>query len=199
MNNELYHFNKNHDPKTGRFTFSRGGSNGSIYRKKSPKLFSGNTTIDNSRNNNSQNNNSGTSDLSDDELSTRVRRMNLEKQYDKLSKERRPKTGLEVAKQSTDETKSAVNKIQNYRNEKKRQQAQEHKRPDLSSMTDDELRKKINRERLEREYDNLFHDDNVSRGRDRVDEILDIAGPVLSVGSSALAIAIAIQTLKRGG
>ena len=66
-------------------------------------------------------------------------------------------------------------------------------------MTDDELRQKINRERLEREYDNLFHDDNVSRGRDRVDEILDIAGPVLSVGSSALAIAIAIQTLMRGG
>lgn len=35
MNNELYHFNKNHDSKTGKFTFSRGGTTGE--RKKNAK------------------------------------------------------------------------------------------------------------------------------------------------------------------
>ena len=40
MNNELYHYNHNHDPKTGKFTFSRGGIGGSrgsgLFRKKKP-------------------------------------------------------------------------------------------------------------------------------------------------------------------
>ena len=70
---------------------------------------------------------------------------------------------------------------------------------DLSKMTDKEMRDRINRELLERQYNNLFAEDSapaVSKGRKYVSKTLDAAGSVLAVGSSALGIALAIKELK---
>lgn len=65
-------------------------------------------------------------------------------------------------------------------------------------MTDKELRDRINRELLERQYSDMFaRPETVSRGRDYVTETLETAGAVLAVGSSALSIALAIKGLKK--
>lgn len=73
------------------------------------------------------------------------------------------------------------------------------KRLDLSSMTDKEMREQINRELLEQQYDKLFNKESpetISRGRRALADTLEIAGDVLAVGSSSLAIALAIKELK---
>lgn len=73
------------------------------------------------------------------------------------------------------------------------------KRENLSSMTEQELRQKINRELLERQYTDLFGKEetpSVSRGRRYVSDILDMAGGVLAVTGSSLSIALAIRELK---
>ena len=70
---------------------------------------------------------------------------------------------------------------------------------DLSKMTDQELRDKINRANLERQYNDLFAPQQapkVSKGREYARDILDTAGTVLAVGSSALGIALAIKELR---
>ena len=57
----------------------------------------------------------------------------------------------------------------------------------------------INRELLERQYNDLFAKPEaakVSKGRTAVREMLEVAGGVLTVGSSALGIALAIKELK---
>lgn len=67
---------------------------------------------------------------------------------------------------------------------------------DLSSMSDKELRDKINRELLENQYRNLFSDANESRGRQYVDKTFEIVGGTLGLASSALGVALAIKELK---
>lgn len=72
-------------------------------------------------------------------------------------------------------------------------------RMDLSKMSDKELRDKINRELLEQQYNKLFSEisqPQISRGRQVLNDTLDIAGSVLAVTGSALTIALAVQKLK---
>lgn len=73
------------------------------------------------------------------------------------------------------------------------------KRMNLSKMTDQELKQSINRELLERQYNDLFgktENAEISKGRKYVRDILNAAGTVLAIGSSALSIALAIKELK---
>ena len=73
---------------------------------------------------------------------------------------------------------------------------------DLSNMSDQELRAKINRATLEKQYNDLFAPEiqpKVSKGREAVKDALDIGASVLAVAGSALGIALAIQKLKGGG
>lgn len=75
----------------------------------------------------------------------------------------------------------------------------EKKKMDLSKMSDKEMRDRINRELLERQYNNLFAEEStpqISKGRQYVSNILDVAGSALTVGSSALGIALAIKELR---
>lgn len=83
-----------------------------------------------------------------------------------------------------------ANKIRMSRSKKKRT------RSDLSSMSDKELRERINREFLERQYDDLFNQQNVSKGGEYVDTLLETTGSVLAVTATALGIALAIKELK---
>lgn len=70
------------------------------------------------------------------------------------------------------------------------------KRMDLSNMSDQELRNQINRELLERQYNDVFNPPTVSKGRQYASQILETTGTVLAIGSSALGIALAIKDLK---
>jgi hypothetical protein len=73
------------------------------------------------------------------------------------------------------------------------------KRMDLSRMTNKELKEAIEREQLEQRYNQLFNSESepaVSKGREFARNMLETTGDVLAIGSSALAIALAIRQLK---
>ena len=69
---------------------------------------------------------------------------------------------------------------------------------DLSNMTDKELRDRINRTNLERQYNDMFAKETtqVSKGRKFTTNLLDGLGGTLAIGSSALGIALAIKELR---
>lgn len=66
---------------------------------------------------------------------------------------------------------------------------------DLSKMSDQELRDRINRANLEKQYNDIFGSNTVSRGRERASAILDGAGTALTLTGSALTIALAVKKL----
>lgn len=69
---------------------------------------------------------------------------------------------------------------------------------DLSHMTDQELRQKINRAFMEKQYTELYEQKaTVSRGREYVKKTLDVCGNVLAIGSSIVGLAVAIKELKK--
>ena len=70
------------------------------------------------------------------------------------------------------------------------------KKPDISKMSDKELKEIVARMNLEQQYDNLSNN-YVSNGQSYTREVLEIAGSVLAIGSSALGIAVAIKQLKQ--
>ena len=67
---------------------------------------------------------------------------------------------------------------------------------DLSKMSDQEMRNQINRALLEKQYNDMFAPQKTSKGRECVGKVLETAGTVLAIGSSALGIALAVKELK---
>lgn len=67
---------------------------------------------------------------------------------------------------------------------------------DVSEMSDAELRNRINRMNMERQYKQLKAEE-ISKGRGRVSGILSTAGDILAVGASAASIAVAIYTISK--
>lgn len=140
-----------------------------------------------------------TSSMSDEELTNKVRRMNLEKQYNKLAKDNNMKTAkIEKTKKAVDAASSLVNQAKNI-NRDKINSSRKKEKLDLTSMTDQQLRDRINRYNLEKQYNDLFAKESstVSKGQIYASKILDVAGGVLTLGSSSLAIALAIKELKK--
>ena len=75
--------------------------------------------------------------------------------------------------------------------------AKKRRKPmDLSNMTDVQMRNEINRALLEKQYQDMFNPQTVSKGRVAVSKTLAIAGGALTATSSALGIALAIKELK---
>lgn len=62
-------------------------------------------------------------------------------------------------------------------------------------MSDADLRSRINRLNMERQYADFMNSETTSKGRERVKSILSIAGQALAVTSSALGIALSIKKL----
>lgn len=100
-------------------------------------------------------------------------------------------------KRLVEETKGLTDKLKNINEKSMRNQPRT--RLDLSNMSDKELRDQINRELLERQYNDVFNPPTISRGRQRVNDTLEVAGDVLAVTASALGIALAIIKIKNGG
>lgn len=138
---------------------------------------------------------SSTDSMSDDDLTKAVRRLSLEKQYKNLTKKSDPPSKLESTKKAVDATSELVNRAKKMEQDSSKGTKKE--RMDLSKKTDKELRDQINRELLERQYNDLFAKESVSKGRRYLSDVLDNAGTVLAVGSSALSIALAIQQLQK--
>lgn len=69
-------------------------------------------------------------------------------------------------------------------------------RMDLTHMTDQEMRNRINRELLERQYNDIFAPQKVSRGKEFMSKTLSAVGTTLGIAGSALGVALAIKELK---
>ena len=67
---------------------------------------------------------------------------------------------------------------------------------DLSKMSDQQMRNEINRALLEKQYNDMFAPQQVSKGREFTKKTLEYAGTALGVTSSALGIALAIKELR---
>ena len=99
------------------------------------------------------------------------------------------------AKGVVDSSSNMVRELKNI--ERSTRPSPKKEKMDLSNMTDQELRDRINRANLERQYTETFgKSTTVSKGREHVSNVLDTVGTVLTIGSSALAIALAIKELK---
>ncbi len=104
-------------------------------------------------------------------------------------------------KEDTERSKRLVDSSKNLSNELKRTVDTSNRnrkvpKMDLSNMTDQEMRNQINREILERQYNDMFNPRKESKGREYVSRTLESAGNVLAITSSALGIALAIKELK---
>lgn len=136
-------------------------------------------------------------DMSDEELSSSVKRMTLEKTYSKLSKERDGPSKVEKAKKVADASSKLVGEVSKLERETRPKPTKS--RMNLSKMTDQELRERINRENLERQYNDLFNPDQapkVSKGRKVAQGIIEGAGTVIALTGGALGIAVAIKELR---
>lgn len=132
-----------------------------------------------------------------------INRNNLKKKKDRAEEssladpDRWAKEDGERAKRVVDSGSDFVKELQ--RAERDSRPVPKQVRMDLSNMTDKEMRDRINRELLERQYNNLFAPQNepkISKGREAVKNTLEIAGGALAVTSSALGIALGIRQLK---
>lgn len=104
------------------------------------------------------------------------------------------KEDLSRAKGVTDSTKGMVKDLKSMSDSVPSKSKKT--RMDLSKMTDQEMRNRINREILERQYNDMFAPQKTSKGRAAVKAVLETAGTVLAIGSSSLGIALAIKELK---
>lgn len=104
------------------------------------------------------------------------------------------KEDLTRSKNLSDSTGNFVRATQSL--ERATDKGKEKPRLDLSKKTDQELREAINRELLERQYNQIFNAPEVSKGRTAVRDTLEIVGSTMAVVSGGLGIALAVKELK---
>lgn len=100
---------------------------------------------------------------------------------------------IERTKRLTDASSNAVGQLKSINNKSR---TKSRSRMNLDSMSDKELRDRINREFLEKQYNDLFAPQKTTKGREYASEILETTGNTLAVASSALGIALAIKELR---
>ena len=133
-------------------------------------------------------------DMDNDELRKTVERKELENRFKNSQKDK-----LKSTKNIVDATSNLTRQVNQFQLDVKQKQSKSAKaKLDLSSMTDKDLRDAINRANLERQYSDLFADDDqsISIGKKYLSNILGAAGNVLAVGSSAIGLALAIKELR---
>lgn len=107
------------------------------------------------------------------------------------------KEDMTRAKKVVDTSSDVVNQLQKVERDTAPKAKKE--KLDLSKMSDQELRARINRATLEKQYNDMFAPEmksKVSKGREVTKATLETAGTVLAIGSSALGIALAIKELR---
>lgn len=105
------------------------------------------------------------------------------------------------SKAVVDSTRSLTNSMSQtadaYINLDRRAAKRKQKRLDLSDYSDQELRTALNRELLERQYNDVFNAPKTrAAGAETVRDILQVVGGSLAIVSSGLGIALAYRDLK---
>lgn len=101
------------------------------------------------------------------------------------------KKRVEAAGTIVNETKN----INNAASKKAQKKAQKQKLSEAKTMSDQELRERVNRLNMEQQYVRMSTE-QINAGRSNVSSVLNNVGTAINVASSALAIAVAIQKLK---
>lgn len=107
------------------------------------------------------------------------------------------KEDLQRSKSTLDSGKELIRGIQDI--EKQTRTKPKQSNMDLSKMSDKELRDQINRRLLEQQYTKLYSElspSQVSRGRETLQNTMEVAGSVLAIASSSVGLALAIKQLK---
>ena len=108
------------------------------------------------------------------------------------------KIDLQKTKKKVDTANTIVNETRNINNttsKKAQKKAQKQKLAEVKSMSDKELRERVNRLNMEQQYIRMSSE-QMNTGRANVNSILTSVGTAITVTNSALAIALAIQKLK---
>ena len=103
---------------------------------------------------------------------------------------------MERSKRLSEASSNMINELKNANDKSLRKSNNNKRKMDLSSMSDKEMRDKINRAYLEKQYDEMFNPKKVSKGREIVTSTLESAGTVLALTSTSLGIALAIKELR---
>ncbi len=104
---------------------------------------------------------------------------------------------LQNVKKVTDDSAQLATKLKTINDKSIKNQPKT--RLDLSKMSDKELRDQINREMLERQYNDVFNPPTVSKGKETAGKILETTGDVLLVAGSAVSLALGIRALMGKG
>ena len=134
--------------------------------------------------------------MSDAELKSRNARLANEEKYKSYT---RGPNKVEKSKKLAEASGRLVDDLQRLERETRTNQKPTRKKLNLSSMSDAQLRERINRANLERQYNELFSPEvqpTVSKGRKFVSGALSGLGTALAITSSSLGIALAVKELK---
>ena len=161
--------------------------------------------------------------MSDQELRSRINRMNLERRYVNASKSRGSKSGgsLDAVGKSANignevrktidpsgnktklqgksldtisKTAQGAKKVGNIAENKR---VEKRAKTKLENMSDKDLHDLVTRMELEQQYSSLKRE-TVSRGKVSATEVLEVVGSVVTIGASATALAVEIYKLKNG-
>ena len=104
------------------------------------------------------------------------------------------KDDMNAGRRLSDESASMARKLKDINDSSMRNK--QKVKMDLSSMSDQEMRNQINRAILEKQYNDMFAPQKVSKGKQFVSKALETGAALLGVTSSALGIALAIKELR---
>lgn len=179
----LIHANPYHDPESGRFTTASGRR--SIGQRKYVNPDGSLTKRGEAR-------------YEEEKRRNRLKKKDnqVKDETDLLDPALWDRQDTERRKDVIDATKRAVDTLRDVDREVSRDV--KNVNVDLSSMSDAELRARVNRLQTEASYKNLLSQTNqtTKRGLDYLDTVLKYAGSALAVTSSSLAIALAIKQLR---
>lgn len=135
-------------------------------------------------------------ELSDDEKQVAIRKASTDRAYKRAAAGEYENQQIKTI---IDETGKIVGSAKRMSDDYIRSRPKQQKKLNLSKMSDQDMRSKINRELLERQYNQLFNPETsaVSKGAEILNNVLTVGGTALAVGSSAVSIALAIKQLKQ--
>ena len=108
------------------------------------------------------------------------------------------KIDLQKAKKKVEAANTIVNESQNINRKvssRKQKKMQKQQVQNAKTMTDQELKERVNRLNMEQLYARLTTE-QMNAGKTNVDAVLNRVGTAVAITNSALAIALAIQKLK---
>lgn len=120
-------------------------------------------------------------ELSNDELARLNKRKSLENKYEQLypSRKKQVAEGLSGVQTGLNSTANALRQV--------RLKEKKNPRADLSNISDDQLRKILNREQMERQYDQLFNTPTENKGQKFINGLS--TGLTIAAGIAGLAVA----------